>query len=345
MSRMKSERGPSCHETASAVTRGHDQASHRPWTRRAFAVAAVCGALGARFRTLRALGPADEWLAIVLGSIQDGGLPQAGCYTQRCDRARNDPHYVASLGIVNPDSGSAWLVDATPDLIRQMDLIPGAAFRARASRRRPFEGILLTHAHIGHYLGLALLGREGLGIEPTPCYCSALMAEFLANNGPWSLMVEEGRLDLRVLEPERPTLLADDLSVTALQVPHRGEYSDTLGFVFEGPRRSLLYLPDIDRWDQWDRRVEDVVAGVDIALLDSTFYSAAELSGRDQSEVPHPLIIDTMERLGSLARSDRSIVLTHLNSSNPVLDPDGPEREAVLAAGFEVARAGQIHAL
>ena len=107
----------------------------------------------------------------------------------------------------------------------------------------------------------------------------------------------------------------------------------------------MLYLPDIDRWDQWDRRIEDVVAEVDIALLDSTFYSTAELPGRDQSQVPHPLIIDTIERLGPLARSDRSIVLTHLNSSNPVLDMDGSEREAVLAAGFKVARAGQTHAL
>jgi pyrroloquinoline quinone biosynthesis protein B len=286
-----------------------------------------------------------EWLAIVLGSIQDGGLPQAGCYTARCNRAREDPHYVASLGIVNPESGSAFLVDATPDLIRQMDLFPGAAFRARAAGRRPFEGILLTHAHIGHYLGLALLGREGLGMGPTPCYCSSRMAEFLRTNGPWSLMVDEGRLDLQILEPERSTRLADDLSVTALQVPHRDEYSDTLGFVFQGPRRSILYLPDIDRWDQWDRRIEDVVAEVDVALLDSTFYSAAELPGRNQSEVPHPLIIDTMERLGPLARSERSIVLTHLNSSNPVLDVEGPEREAVLAAGFKVARAGQTHAL
>jgi len=327
------------------VRHGPDPASPRTWTRRAFAGAAVCGALGTRFKMLPGLTPAPEWLAIVLGSIQDGGLPQAGCYTERCDRARLDPHYVASLGIVNPESGSAFLVDATPDLIRQMDLLPGAAFRARAAARRPFEGILLTHAHIGHYLGLALLGREGLGMEPTPCYCSTRMAEFLRTNGPWSLMVDEGRLDLRVLELERPTHLAEDLSVTALQVPHRDEYSDTLGFVFQGSRRSLLYLPDIDRWDQWDRRIEDVVAEVDIALLDSTFYSAAELPGRNQSEVPHPLIIDTMERLGPLARSDRSIILTHLNSSNPVLDLDGSEREAVLAAGFEIARAGQTHPL
>jgi pyrroloquinoline quinone biosynthesis protein B len=314
------------------------------WTRRAFAAAAVCGTLGARFAPLRSLAQEDGWLAIVLGSIQDGGLPQAGCYTQRCERARRDPFYVASLGITDPVSGRAWLVDATPDLIRQVDLFPGSAFRERASARRPFDGILLTHAHIGHYLGLALLGREALAIEPTPCYCSSRMAEFLSSNGPWSLLVEEGRLDLQVLEPDRPMRLALDLWVTALEVPHRDEYSDTLGFVFEGPRRSLLYLPDIDRWEAWDRRIEDVVAGVDVALLDATFYSAAEVPGRDQSEIPHPLATNTIERLTDLVEG-RSVVLTHLNNSNPVLDQGSPERKHVLDAGFGIARAGQTYAL
>ncbi len=286
-----------------------------------------------------------DWTAVVLGSIQDGGLPQAGCYTDRCERARSNPHYVSSLCLTEPESGRAFLVDATPDLIRQMDLIPGEKFRERASRRRPFEGILLTHAHIGHYLGLALLGREALAIDSTPCYCSTRMADFLATNGPWSLMVEEGRLDLRVLEPDRPTRLAADLEVTALPVPHRDEYSDTFGFVLRGRRRSLLYLPDIDRWEAWDRDIVSVVESVDVAMLDSTFYSAAEVGGRSQEQIPHPLVTDTMRRLGAAARSGRSVVLTHLNNSNPVLDEGSPERAAVLEAGFIVARAGQRYPL
>ena len=301
--------------------------------------------LGSRLHPLWPRGGDVEWMAVVLGSIQDGGLPQAGCYTDRCERARLDPYYVASLCLVEPDSGRAWLVDATPDLVRQLDVIPGQAFRRRAAERRPFEGILLTHAHIGHYLGLALLGREALAIDPTPCYCSSRMADFLASNGPWSLMVEEGRLDLRVLEPERPTRLAEDLEVTALPVPHRDEYSDTLGLVFRGPRQSLLYLPDIDRWDLWDRKIEDVVASVDVAMLDATFYSAAEVPGRDQDQIRHPLVTDTVRRLGEAARGGRTVVLTHLNNSNPVLDDGSPERTSVLEAGFQVARAGQRYPL
>ena len=315
------------------------------WTRRAFVATTGTGLVASVMPSEWVRREAGEWVAVVLGSIQDGGLPQAGCYTERCDRARSEPYYVTSLCISEPDTGSAFLVDATPDIARQLDLIPGDAFRRRASKRRPFDGILLTHAHIGHYLGLALLGREALAIEPTPCYCSARMAEFLAANGPWSLMVEEGRLDLRVLEPDRPTRLAEDLEVTALPVPHRDEYSDTFGFVFRGPGRSLLYLPDIDRWDVWDRRIEDVVSNVDVSMLDATFYSAAEVGGRSQEQIPHPLVTDTMRRLEPAVRTGHTVVLTHLNNSNPVLDEDSPERARVLEAGFKVARAGQTYRL
>lgn len=285
------------------------------------------------------------WRAIVLGSVQDGGLPQPGCYTSRCERARTEPRYVSSLCIASEQTGRAWLVDASPDLTRQMDLVPGEAFRRRASERRPFEGILLTHAHIGHYLGLAVLGREGLAIRRTPCYCSARMAAFLTDNGPWSLLVDEDRLDLRILEPGESLPLAPDLSVTPLAVPHRDEFSDTLAFVFRGRRSSLLYLPDIDRWDRWERRIEDVVAEVDVALVDATFYSADEVGGRVQSDVPHPLVTDTLDRLGPLAAGGHTVVLTHMNNSNPILDPDSRERLAVIEAGFGIARAGLSYPL
>jgi pyrroloquinoline quinone biosynthesis protein B len=52
-----------------------------------------------------------------------------------------------------------------------------------------------------------------------------------------------------------------------------------------------------------------------------------------------------MERLGDLVGGDRSVVLTHLNNSNPVLDPGSQERGRVLKAGFEIARAGQTYGL
>lgn len=288
--------------------------------------------------------------AKVLGSVQDGGLPQAGCYTPRCDRARSDPRYVTSLALVLPGGGGGearrfYLVDASPDLRAQMDLIAEPSFRQRAEARRPFDGIFLTHAHIGHYLGLAYLGRESLAIAPTPVYCSRAMQRFLTENGPWSLLVREGRLTF----PEVPVDAWFDvdgaLQVRMMPVPHRPEFSDTVAFEFRTRRRTLLYLPDIDAWSRWDRRIEDVVAGVDVALLDGAFFRPDEVPGRSVEDIPHPMIPDTMGRLRRLVGGGRRIVFTHLNNTNPVLDPDGPEAAQVAEGGFEVAREGTVYAL
>ena len=130
-------------------------------------------------------------------------MPQVGCYVDRCNKAREreQPRFAASLALVNPDADRFYLVDATPDITRQLDLIDEPRFRTRAGERRPFDGIFLTHAHIGHYAGLAVLGREGLGMAPTPTYCTERMAAYLRENGPWELMVREGRLDLHRLRP------------------------------------------------------------------------------------------------------------------------------------------------
>ena len=290
--------------------------------------------------------------ALVLGSTQDGGMPQAGCFTPACGRARAaaHPRMVSSLALVTrPDRDGPpqfYLVDASPDLPRQMDLIASQeeGYAARAAARHPFDGIFLTHAHMGHYLGLAHLGREALATAPTPVHCTRRMADFLAANAPWSLLVEEGRLEARPMAPGEWRRIDASLTARCLAVPHRDEFSDTVAWVFQGPERSLLYLPDIDRWDRWELDVADVVASVDAAFLDGTFYSAGEIPGRATNDIPHPMIPDSMERLRAV-RGGTRVVFTHLNNSNPALDPESGEAAAIRNAGFEVAREGMTVAL
>ncbi len=311
-----------------------------PVSRRGFLSAAAGATL---------LGPRVAWgrradpYVLVLGVAQDGGMPQTGCYAPRCDRAREreQPRYVSSLAIVEPDAGRYYLVDASPDLRQQMDLIDDPGFRSRAQARRPFDGIFLTHAHMGHYLGLAHLGREGLGIAPTPCYCSPEMAGFLASNGPWSLLVDEGRLDLRPVEFDRWYAIDDSLSAMATPVPHRPEFSDTVGWTFRGPNRSVLYLPDIDSWEAWDRDVAEVVRAVDVALLDASFYSPGEVPGRNIEDIPHPMVPHTMDLLQEVARGESEVVFIHLNNTNPALDEASAEAREVVRRGFSVASEGQ----
>ncbi|MFM7298891.1 MAG: MBL fold metallo-hydrolase [Planctomycetota bacterium] len=288
---------------------------------------------------------------LVLGSAQNGGLPQIGCREPACARAREDDTFrrrVTSLALVDPRDGRRWLLDASPELAEQVELLESVAPRApRGSSRPPlFEGIFLTHAHVGHYAGLAQLGREIYGARELPVWCSQRMDAFLRSNGPWSLLVDTRAIELRGLEPGAPVQLAADLSVDSLRVPHRDEFSDTLALVVRGPSRTVAYLPDIDKWERWDIPLEDFLASVDLALVDGTFFADGEVPGRAMAEIPHPFISETLARLSAAPLElRRKVVFTHLNHTNPAADPKSAAARAIQAAGMRVARDGEVLAL
>jgi pyrroloquinoline quinone biosynthesis protein B len=284
--------------------------------------------------------------ALVLGTAQDGGFPQIGCDEALCTRARREPDFArlrSSLLLVDPERGARFLVDATPDLARQVERARGIPPARRGAGPRPalFEGILLTHAHWGHYAGLAELGRETYGARDVPVQASARMASFLRANGPWSLLVDTHAIELCELDPGAPVALTPALKVTPLVVPHRDEFSDTLAFLVRGPRRALLYLPDVDRWERLAPPIEELLGAVDVALLDGSFYGPDEVPGRSLAEIPHPLVQESLTLFAALdARTRAKVRFTHLNHTNPLCDPASPASAAVRAAGMGVARDG-----
>jgi pyrroloquinoline quinone biosynthesis protein B len=276
--------------------------------------------------------PASDGVeAVVLGIAQDGGVPHLGCRQKLCIDARRDPskrRRVASLGLIDRGSGKRFLIDATPDFQAQVEELGGMP-----------DGILLTHAHIGHYLGLAQLGREVANTRSLPIFCTPSMARFLRSNAPWSRLVERENIAIREIEPGVEFALTDSLRATALKVPHRDEDSDTVAYLVAGPAKKILWLPDIDKWDRWDRRIEDVAAAVDTAFLDGTFFSAEEIPGRSIAEIPHPLIPETVSRLAA-ARVSAKVFFVHLNHTNRLLW-DSVEVRRLRASGFGVAAEGQ----
>lgn len=293
--------------------------------------------------------PAEGPRVVVLGIAQDGGLPQTGCDCTRCAAARKDPsraRRVASLAIHLPKTGRTYLVDATPDLPAQIETIH--TFRPHPAGkvdRAPVDGVILTHAHIGHYLGLAHFGFESLNTQDLPVHVSPRMAAYLRANGPWSQLVRLGNIALREFTPGKPFELDEGITVTPIQVPHRDEYSDTMAFILRGPNKALLYVPDTDSWAAWTKPLPDVLAEhkVDFALLDATFYSPDELPDRDVTKIKHPLITQSMDLLEPLVKAGKLRVwFTHLNHSNPALDADGAARKAIEGRGFRVLEEGEI---
>jgi pyrroloquinoline quinone biosynthesis protein B len=312
-------------------------------------LAATLGALGPAADRDGAPAPPAAPHVRVLGTAQDGGLPHPGCSGPRCRRALRDPdarRLVASLALVDPATSpaSVFMIDATPDLVAQLARLtdlrapaPGAGDRLETVDRQPIDGVLLTHAHMGHYLGLAFFGYEALHARALPVWATPRMADYLRRNGPWSQLVELGNIDLRSVATGSDVRLTERLRVTVMPVPHRDELSDTVGFLVQGPTRTLLYVPDTDRWDAWDPPLLERLEGVDVALLDGTFYSADELPGRSVEQIGHPLVRTTMDLLQErVAAGTLEVYFTHLNHSNPALDPDGPEAEEVRRRGFHV---------
>ena len=270
--------------------------------------------------------------AVVLGIGQDGGRPQIGCRRACCADA--DPVTPACLALIGSD-GRRWLIDATPAIGEQLRLLDSIV--PRESETPVIDGVLLTHGHLGHFTGLAQLGREALAADGVPVWAQPRLRRVLESDAPWSLLAEHGHVVFR----DDPVVLGGGLSVEVLPVPHRDEISETVAFRVEGPTGSVLWLPDIDSWELWDRDVIGEVARVDVAYLDATFYDDGELD-RDMSAIPHPRVVDTVtrfvERAPELAARVR---LIHLNHTNPVLRPGSPERAFVEDAGLSVALTGE----
>jgi pyrroloquinoline quinone biosynthesis protein B len=284
----------------------------------------------------------DAPFIVVLGIAQDAGYPQAGCRKKCCASAWAEisrRRHAVTVAIVDPKTKQRWFLDCSPDFREQLRELNRIAPPDKFPR---IDGIFPTHAHMGHYSGLLQLGREVMGTQGVPVYAMPRMRTFLETNGPWEQLVELKNIALRNLAAGVTVKLNDRLSLTPLLVPHRDEYSETVGFRVTGPDRSILYLPDIDKWTRWKTNIEDVLRTVEVAYLDGTFYADGELPGRDMSKIPHPFIAESIERFSKLGATERSKVrFLHLNHTNPALDPASDAAKAIEKAGHHVATQGE----
>ena len=273
---------------------------------------------------------------VVLGIAQDGGAPHAGCEKICCEKLweNNRAIKVASIGIVDPRINKSWIIDATPDFPHQIRIL-------KNSHKSEISGIFLTHAHMGHYTGLLHLGREVMGAKNIPVFSMSKMKDFLEKNGPWNQLITLNNINIIELKKNREVKLSDRLFIEPFLVPHRDEYSETVGYRIMSDNKSLVYIPDIDKWEKWDQDIFQIVLNTDFALVDGTFYSQDELPDRNMGEIPHPFIIETMETLFNLNTKNRNkVYFIHFNHSNPAIIMNGPAEKLIKSKRFNVAREG-----
>ncbi len=285
---------------------------------------------------------------VVLGTGQDAGSPQIG---NSADPAWADSSlrlWAASGALIDHRSSKRYLFEATPDIREQLHFLDSIS--AGGDQPLGLAGVFLTHAHIGHYTGLMFAGHESAGASNLPVFALKRMRNFLRSNGPWDQLVRYENIKLMRMDNKVSLNLGNQLSVTPLEVPHRDEYSETAAFVIKGPSKRVLFLPDIDDWDRWENeygtRIEDLIAKVDFALLDATFFDNDELPGRDMTRIPHPRVADSVERFSALAASEQQkILFFHINHTNKLRFENSAESQFVADRGFKVARRGDRHCL
>ena len=284
----------------------------------------------------------------ILGTAQDGGIPQAGCSCQRCLDAHRDlklRKYPVSLGILGVD-GTKHIIEITKNLSEQLVIWT-------PDKNELFipETVSITHLHLGHIEGIGQLGKPVMGLREVDIYLSPNNKDIFDNRSDIVLMEDEGNIRTHSKNFYHPFEPKDGcgFSLQFIPIPHRSELGDNAAIIIKAEEKSILFMPDQDSWgDTLDYHSKDNIRDflkkfdIDEALIDGTFWSMDELPRRDISKIPHPTIQETIQLLGKKRKGDPEISFLHLNHSNPVNDLGSEQRKVVEGNGWKISEMGDV---
>ena len=269
----------------------------------------------------------------ILGVVQDGGFPHLGNNKTCCENIKENK-YVTSIMLMNNENNETYLFDASPDINKQLNFMGDRI-------KKDLKGIFLTHAHIGHYTGLMYFGREALNSKLVNVYAMPRMKKFLEDNGPWSQLVSLQNILIKELSNEIKISIDSNVIVQPVEVPHRAEFSETVGYKIYGPNKIALFIPDIDKWHLWEKSIIDEIKQVDYAIIDATFFDSKEVNYRDISEIPHPFVTESMDLFDSIDIKEKNkIYFIHLNHTNPLINKASDQYKLIRRKGYNVAEEG-----
>jgi pyrroloquinoline quinone biosynthesis protein B len=272
----------------------------------------------------------------ILGSAAGGGLPQWNCACANCTVARTGkitPQTQSSIAISGDSEGfHRWfLINASPDLTRQIESMPRLQPRRDSLRNSPIAGVLLTNADIDHALGLLLLRQQEM---PLVVYAADETRAALG----WieGVLAQFCGIEWRKTNTEFQTLSAS-MAFRAIELPRSVAFQfrdDTSG-------ATALFAPSVG---ELTNELRNAVHESDVVLFDGTFWSNGELAAirpgaRSARQMNHLPISDGS--LDFLHQSPaRRKIYTHINNTNPILMASSRERAHVKQSGIEIARDG-----
>ncbi|MEV5759511.1 MBL fold metallo-hydrolase [Streptomyces tendae] len=295
----------------------------------------------------------------ILGTAAGGGLPQWNCACPGCAGARRHPsrrRLHDGLAVHGTKTDAWFLANATPDVAEQLeshvDLRPGAG-----CDRTPVVRVVLTDAELDHTLGLLRL-REAARID---VWCTAPVHQALTTRlsltdvlSPYTRLTWH---DLPLTDAGPPAQVAG-LEVSALPLsdkrpryaadePAHPAWSTALKVRDPRTGTSALYAPALAHWSDL---FGAEIAQSDCALLDGTFFDEGEprrtgVSQRTASEMGHLPIVGPQGTAERLRRLDAKVYYTHLNNTNPLVDPGAPQHERLGCLGLRVAEERMVVSL
>ena len=273
----------------------------------------------------------------VLGNVQDAGYPHIGCEKFCCNENFNSAtlNFVTSLGITDLVDKKSFLLEATPDISMQLKFLKNIYNSSTI-----IDGVFITHAHIGHYTGLMYFGREALGAYKVPVYVMPKMKLFLESNSPWNQLIDLNNIQLSEIFHNKNINISNNLEIVPFTVPHRDEFSETVGYKIIGPNKSALFIPDINKWNLWDKDIVEEVKDVDYAFLDATFFKNGEVN-RSMEEIPHPFVVETLNLFKNESDELKNkIYFIHFNHTNISLQDKNPVIDSISKLGYNFTRFG-----
>ena len=273
----------------------------------------------------------------VLGNVQDAGYPHIGCEKFCCNENFNSAtvNFVTSLGITDLVDKKSFLLEATPDISMQLKFL-----KKIYNSSTIIDGVFITHAHIGHYTGLMYFGREALGAYKVPVYVMPKMKLFLESNSPWNQLIDLNNIQLIEIFHNKNINISNNLEIVPFTVPHRDEFSETVGYKIIGPNKSALFVPDINKWNLWDKDIVEEVKDVDYAFLDATFFKDGEVN-RSMEEIPHPFVVETLNLFKNESDELKNkIYFIHFNHTNISLQDKNPVIDSISKLGYNFTRFG-----
>lgn len=287
---------------------------------------------------------------IVLGAAAGGGLPQWNCGCQNCNDARRGdiPEMTQSSVAVSADTESWVVLNASPDIRAQLASIP--QMHPPALRGTPIKSVVLTNGDIDHIAGLLTLREK----TPFDLYATAAGMEIIESNSVFGVMDPEliARRQITLDEPFTP---APGLTMTPFAVPGKvalflegdtlnlqevGE--QTVGLLIDSAAGRAAYIPGCASIPDW---LLDRLEAVDLLLFDGTVWNNDDMQRtgtgvKTGARMGHIPLNGPDGSLARLSGVNARKMFIHINNTNPILQPDSPERAEVRAKGWDIAHDG-----